>query len=293
MPHRAHIVILVENRYLTQLQPSGMRAALEASQHRVTVLDPQDSVFELSDPWGLDDVGLVVARGRSWPVLCLLAAAEARGVATINRRASIASVLNKAEMAVMLTRQGISTPETYIGTPAGLARDLGPDRFPLILKPVFGDNCRGLRVVHTTTELEDVDWPEPVVLAQHYVPGDGWDLKLYGIGDEIWGVRKPSPLGVDGTIPGVRPTSGEPPAELVRLSPAQRELGRRCGRVFGLELFGVDCIETTDGPIVIEVNDFPNYTGVPQADQRLAEFVAQRAEVGGPPDYATRVDPIR
>ena len=57
---------------------------------------------------------------------------------------------------------------------------------------------------------------------------------------------------------------------------ALRELALRCGRVFGLELFGVDCIEGLGGPWVIEVNEFPNYTGVARADEQLAEHVLAR-----------------
>jgi ribosomal protein S6--L-glutamate ligase len=56
-----------------------------------------------------------------------------------------------------------------------------------------------------------------------------------------------------------------------------RELGLRCGELFGLELWGVDCVETPDGPVVIEVNEFPNYTAVPAADERLADHVLERA----------------
>jgi glutathione synthase/RimK-type ligase-like ATP-grasp enzyme len=38
----------------------------------------------------------------------------------------------------------------------------------------------------------------------------------------------------------------------------------------------VDCVETPAGPVVIEVNDFPNYTGVPGADDALARLVLAR-----------------
>jgi ribosomal protein S6--L-glutamate ligase len=55
------------------------------------------------------------------------------------------------------------------------------------------------------------------------------------------------------------------------------ELAHSCGRLFGLELFGLDCIETHDGLRVIEVNEFPNYTLVPGANQKLAGYVVRRA----------------
>ena len=82
-------------------------------------------------------------------------------------------------------------------------------------------------------------------------------------------MRKPSPLGRN----GARPSS----AEVVALSPALRGLARRCGSLFGLELYGLDCLETPEGLVVIEVNEFPNYTGVPKADAKLADYVIRRA----------------
>jgi len=40
-----------------------------------------------------------------------------------------------------------------------------------------------------------------------------------------------------------------------------------------LDLFGVDCAVQPDGPVVPEVNDFPDRTGVGGADGCLAEYV--------------------
>jgi ribosomal protein S6--L-glutamate ligase len=137
--------------------------------------------------------------------------------------------------------------------------------YPLILKPIFGDNARGLRTVKSRADIASLEWPEPMVLAQRYVAGAGRDLKLYGIGRQVWAVRKPSPLnGRVGTSDKVEP---------VETTPALQDLGRRCADLFGLELYGVDCIETEDGPVVIEVNDFPNFTGVPDADNKLAQYL--------------------
>ncbi len=271
MAHNLQIGVLAERRYLAQSQPSGMTAALEARGQRVVVIDPQAGSYRMGDDHWLEGLDLIVARGRSWALLCLLTWAEARRVPTINRKAAIASVYNKADMAVAFAAGGLPTPRTFYGSPEALAREIPADAYPLILKPVFGDNCRGLQVVATPKELTEAEWPEPVALAQSYLPTDGYDLKLYGIGDQVWAVRKPSPFNPR------RDGAGGPQAGELPLSPALADLGRRCGALFGLELFGVDCVETADGPLVIEVNDFPNYTSVPGADERLADYVVRRA----------------
>jgi glutathione synthase/RimK-type ligase-like ATP-grasp enzyme len=271
MSHQLCIGILVERRYLNQAQPAGLSAALRARGHTVTIIDPETIPCELGNDDWLNDFDLIVGRGRSLALLCLLTQAERRGKPTINRRAAIAAVHNKAEMAVALAANNIPTPQTLLGQVERLASQAPQASYPLILKPIFGDNSRGLRVVHSPAELAELSWPEPVALAQPYLPNDGYDLKLYGIGNDVWAVRKPSPFNMSGQ-------SSAGSVELLPLTPALRDLGRRCGKLFGLELYGVDCLQTSTGVAVIEVNDFPTYTGVPEADKKLADYIIQKAQ---------------
>jgi ribosomal protein S6--L-glutamate ligase len=268
------IGVVAERRYLAQTQPSGMIAALRRASHAVTVIDPQEAAYRMGDDAWLDGLDVVVGRGRSCALLCLLGWAESRGIPTLNTRAAVGAVLDKAEMSVRFAAEGIPMPRTYFGTIPALAGSIPESEYPIILKPVFGDNSRGLVVAETVDEARAVEWSEPVALAQHYVPNDGLDLKLYGIGDDIWAVRKPSPFDPG---PGTGRRAAGRDASAAELTPELVDLGRRCGRIFGLELYGVDCVETPDGPLVIEVNDFPNYTAVPQADERLADYVVAAA----------------
>lgn len=273
MTNSLHIGLLVENRYLAQSQPSGMRRSLEHRGHRVNAVDPQSvSYLMMNDGW-LQDFDLIVARGRSWGLLCLLAWAESRAMETINHKSAIAAVYNKADMSVELAAGGIPVPRTFFGSVEALAKQINLDSYPVILKPIFGDNCRGLVVIGSPDEMTNLEWPEQVALAQTYLSTDGYDLKLYGIGDQIWAVRKPSPFNKRTEEDAAGSKAG-----LIPITPELEELGRRCGKLFGLELYGVDCIETKEGTLVIEINDFPNYTGVPEADERLADYVISRAD---------------
>lgn len=273
MENQLKIGVLAEQRYLSQSQPSGMYKALQGREVTLALLDPQEMFCQLGDNRWLDGFDLLVGRGRSAALLCLLEWAEVQGILTINRQAAITAVYNKAHMSVRLAAGGIPVPTTYFGSIPQLAAAIAPASYPIILKPIFGDNSQGLRVIETPEEMASTAWVEPVALAQQYLPNDGYDLKLYGIGDEVWGVRKASPFNPPKTATG----NG---AERVELSPTLEELGRRCGRIFGLELYGVDCIERDGETLVIEINDFPNYTGVPQADERLADYVLRRAREG-------------
>ncbi|MDQ3770719.1 MAG: ATP-grasp domain-containing protein [Actinomycetota bacterium] len=271
-----HVGVFVEARYRTQTQPAGLTGALQARGHRVRLIEADEAGFRVGDVKWMDQLDVVVARGRSPQLLALVGWAERIGMPTINRRDAIARVLNKVEMSSALAHAGLSIPSTFVAPIEMLARKVPEDAFPLVLKPIFGDNARGLRIVHTRQELTAVEWPDAVAIAQEFLTSDGFDLKLYGIGERLFVVRKASPLSPtaqrEGDVGHLMPTT-----------PELEKLGRACMDLFGLELYGVDCIETADGPVVIEVNDFPNYSAVPKSSDLLADHVLSRARAWSRP----------
>ena len=262
------IGVLVEPRYLSQRQPAGLCAELRRRGHEVRMIDPDDVPEVGCDGW-LEGLNVVVPRGRSVGLLSLLAWAEHRGVRVVNSRRAIGAVHNKLDIAVALAAAGAPTPRTFTGPPARLARTVPDGAYPLVLKPVFGDNGAGPRIVDDAQRLAKVEWQEPVAIAQQIVRGDGMDLKLYGIGRDVWAIRKPSPL--------TPPAPGARQPGQVALTVTLAALARRCRELFGLDLYCVDCVETPEGPVVVDVNEYPNYTSVPGADERLATLVERRA----------------
>jgi glutathione synthase/RimK-type ligase-like ATP-grasp enzyme len=52
-----------------------------------------------------------------------------------------------------------------------------------------------------------------------------------------------------------------------------QDLGLRCSRAFGIDLFGMDVVMSHGQPYVVDVNKFGSYVGVPDAPRRLADYV--------------------
>ncbi len=53
-----------------------------------------------------------------------------------------------------------------------------------------------------------------------------------------------------------------------------RDLALRCGRAFGVGLYGVDLITSGGEAYVVDINTFPGFKGVPNAAGLLADYVS-------------------
>src|SRR5687767_11717077 len=152
MMHQSiQLCIVVEPRYKNQAQPTGLTRSLEMQGFPVTVVEPPNVRGRLCQD--TQHPNLAIVRGRSRELLALVSKLEAQGSRTINRSDAISSVLNKAKMAAALEKSGIPTPATFYEPVQALAMRLPQSTYPLILKPVFGDNARGLRIVSSAEEL--------------------------------------------------------------------------------------------------------------------------------------------
>jgi ribosomal protein S6--L-glutamate ligase len=170
-------------------------------------------------------------------------------------------VQSKIITARLLRLAQVPAPDCWVTGDLGLAKQLVQER-PLIIKPHNGH--RGANV-HLCRSAEDIDrlplLPTPMII-QEAIPGPGQDLKVYVVGDEACGVRKPF-SEVSFSVPG----------EPVAISDEVRRLSLKVGKVCGLGLYGLDIIESPRGPYVVDVNYFPGYKGVPNAAGLLADYI--------------------
>ena len=218
-------------------------------------------------PWpGLVAGDLVVARSRDPFALALLRLAESCGARSLDSWSAVARVRNKLRCAEALAKCDVPVPATLlVRRPEDLAA-LPLERFPLVVKPVLGDNARGVLIVRSPDELDEVASTEELLLAQRYVDVGGVDLKIYVAGDDVWAVRRPSPLSAAADDPL--------PADV---TPELTELVERCRPELRLRLFGLDVVEAPEGPVVVDVNEFPNYTGVDEAPEAIGRTVLEVA----------------
>jgi ribosomal protein S6--L-glutamate ligase len=120
-------------------------------------------------------------------------------------------------------------------------------------------------------ELEIAEANDSFFLAQRYAENTGFDIKVYVTGQEVYAaIAKKSPL------------HGAVTEEFIPLTSELRKLALDIGRLFELDIYGIDVVETPQGLSVLDINDFPSFGGVPRAVVRIAEYIlhaAKRAEI--------------
>ncbi|MFE2169254.1 RimK family alpha-L-glutamate ligase [Streptomyces sp. NPDC059447] len=268
------LCFLVEEHYRHDGMPNEVIRQLTAWGHRVDVVRPGGSLLRVSeavdagahDAWVLKTVS-------GGPGLTLLEAAASAGATTVNDARSIRGVRDKALAAAIGRGKGLPLPVTYAVALPELLREIPDAEYPLVVKPADGSSGRGVHLVSSPERLEallPVLTGEGMLIAQPYVPNRGTDIKVYGVGGELFATERCSPLNPD---PSVR-------ERRVPLSAEVAAIAARVGEVYGLDLYGVDVLLGPDGPVVVDVNDFPSFRQVPDAPARVAAAVLELARTG-------------
>ncbi len=265
---------IVEEQYRNDPMPLVIADQLLQWGHDVDVLEPHAMVTCLNDLARQGYDAYVLKSLADGPGLSILEAAEAVGIPTINNSRSIRLVRDKAVAAAFARAHGLPIPPTYFVAHPRLLKQIPEADYPIVVKPSNGSSCRGIYRLSSPAdllELEIAEANDSFFLAQRYAENSGFDIKVYVTGTEVYSaIAKKSPL------------HSNVEEHFVPLTPQVRKLALQVGKLFGLDIYGVDIVETPLGPAILDINDFPSFSGVPRAVVRVAEYVlhaAKRAEI--------------
>ncbi len=240
----------------------------------VSLIHPEEDLIHLRQVRVEHD--LYVLKSGTELALSFAGLLDAMDAAIINPYRVTARCRDKIVATRMLQAAGVPVPETFLSVhPAQLAPLL--DTGPLVVKPHRGSKGRGVHVVWDADELHDVATGDGPVFAQRYHEPKGRDRKLYCIGGQLFGVKRVWPVRT------YQQKLGEP----FTVTPELRDIAVRCAAGFGMELFGLDIIESDGQPYVVDINPFPGFKGVPDAALRLADYIYAAGDRGGVPALAT------
>jgi RimK family alpha-L-glutamate ligase len=233
---------------------------------------------------GLPDAVLVrsIAAGTFEAVtrrLGVLHALAGLSVPVWNSAQAIERCVDKSMTTFLLKRAGLPTPPTFavegIAAAAEIAaRELA--RTPLVLKPLFGAQGRGIRMIRALSDLPASDEVNDVYYLQHYVPRAGppfRDFRIFVCAGNP--VAMMSRRGADwitnvnrGAVPEL--VLGHDQTELSALAVA-------AARCVGADFAGVDIVAAADGGLfVLEVNSMPAWSGLQSvAAVNIADAIAE------------------
>jgi tetrahydromethanopterin:alpha-L-glutamate ligase len=196
--------------------------------------------------------------------LGILHALRESGVTVWNDARAIERCVDKSMTSFLLARAGIPTPPTWAVQSYDQARALAQaetKEAPLVLKPLFGSQGRGLRLIRKPHELPS---PQDVAGGVYYlqrfmaVERSGYhDFRLLVVRDRVVAaMQRRSTHWITNVKRGGRPV----PA---LINDDLNALAVRAATVVGADFAGVDILYGPDEqPTVLEVNSMPAWAGL-------------------------------
>lgn len=244
---------------------SDLEAVFTERGHTVATLHPEQGAIDVGAV-GVDH-DLYLLKSGTAAALAFAGLLHEAGARILNPYPAVVRMRDKVLATKALDLAGVPQPRTYLATDAAqLTRALA--RGPLVVKPIRGSQGRGVRIVRTREELDAIPSDGELLFAQEYLEPDGRDHKIYRIGERYFGVMRVFPAR----------TYEEKLGEPFEVSADLRELGDRCARALGVDLFGLDVITSGGTASVVDVNTFPGFKGVPDAGALLADYILTRFE---------------
>lgn len=195
--------------------------------------------------------------------LGILHALRELGILVWNDARAIERCVDKSMTSFLLAGAGIPTPATWAMESREAARAIVRRELaqgPLVLKPLFGSQGRGLRLIRGMDDLPDPDGVAGVYYLQRFVAveRDGFrDFRLLvSQGRVIAAMVRHSAAWITNLKQGGRPIAAVVDAEM-------KALAVRAAAAVGADFAGVDILHGADGrATVLEVNSMPAWSGL-------------------------------
>ncbi|MEO0988742.1 MAG: 30S ribosomal protein S6--L-glutamate ligase [Cyanobacteria bacterium J06639_14] len=190
---------------------------------------------------------------------------EMMGVFTTNESQAISRSRDKLRSLQILARRGIGLPVTGFAHSTqdidGLIELVGGA--PLVIKLLEGTQGIGVVLAETYQAAKSVIQAfrglDANILVQEYIQeAEGSDIRCFLIGDQVIAAMKRQ--GAPGEFRSNLHRGGS--ATQVNLTSKERSMAVRAAKAMGLQVAGVDLLQSKRGPVVLEVNSSPGLEGI-------------------------------
>jgi len=269
-----HICLIMDNPETPHHPVIAVALQKLSAAHTIRLLD----VRELSGAQALQEeernprADLYLLKSHAPQALEVAHTLEQKGALVVNSWASSVACQDRVLMAQRMHEAHLPWPRTWHYTSlASLLADedfLATLAFPVIVKSYYSHRGDLVDFARSRAALEALaaDWSQEPIVLQEYAQSDGWDIKLWVIDRQIFAARRRTPLEPNAPKEDILIAPQDLPREWAAIT-------LEIGRVFNLRLYGVDLLVTNNGPMIVDVNSFPGFRGVPGADDALVELV--------------------
>jgi ribosomal protein S6--L-glutamate ligase len=213
---------------------------------------------------------------------------EMMNVYSVNESVAISRSRDKLRSLQLLSRKGVGLPVTGFAHSTKYTQDLisRVGGAPLVVKLLEG--TQGIGVVLTETQkaaesvIEAFKGLKEQILVQEFIHEAGAaDIRCLVVGDKVVAAMKRQ--GAEGEFRSNIHRGGK--ASIIRLSPEERATAVRSARIMGLNVAGVDILQSHRGPIVMEVNSSPGLEGIETATgldvaDKIIQFIEKHTKPG-------------
>jgi len=208
------------------------------------------------------------------------------GVPVANSARAVEICVDKAATSFALARAGLPTPPTWTVQSLEAARKIvrrEAARGPLVLKPLFGAQGFGLKLIAREEDLPDLWEVSGTYYLQRFVgrEDNGYaDMRFFvSAGEVIAAMTRRSAHWITNVKLGARPEWLDP-------TPSMVDMALRAAAAVGADFAGVDMIYDASGtPLILEANSMPGWRGLQKvapfsiADRLARDFLAR---IGAP-----------
>ena len=282
-----------ENLYST----SRLKAAGEARGHQVDVIDTLHCDIDIASNnpkirymgEELPQYDAVIPRiGASITFYgtAVVRQFEMMGTFCINESVAISRSRDKLRSLQLLSRKGIGLPKTGFASRPDKIQDLikNVGGAPLVIKLLEGTQGIGVVLAETNKAAESVIEAfmglKANILVQEFIEeANGADIRCFVVGNKVIAAMKRQ--AGEGEFRSNLHRGGT--AQLVKLTKEERATAINAAKIMGLNLCGVDILQSKNGPVVMEVNSSPGLEGIEKATGKdvadmIFDFVEKNAK---------------
>ena len=211
---------------------------------------------------------------------------EMMGTFSVNESVAISRSRDKLRSLQLLSRKGVGLPRTGFANRPDNIKDLikNVGGAPVVIKLLEGTQGIGVVLADTTKAAESIVEAfmglKANILVQEFIKeAGGADVRCFVVGGKVVAAMKRQ--GAEGEFRSNLHRGGS--ASLIKLTKDERATAVLAAKVMGLNVCGVDLLQSSDGPVVMEVNSSPGLEGIETATDKdvagmIYEFIEKAAK---------------